>query len=85
MSKINQDITDAELKLVSIKKEQKDCLETENIALKEEIVKNKEINEQEKRLHISLLTKEQTLHNKEIFIKNQYTLKINLLKLLMKL
>ena len=73
LADINKDIADAELKLILIKKEQKDCLETENSTLKEEIRNNKEINEQEKSLHISLLNKKQTLDNKESFLKNQYT------------
>ena len=73
LANINKDITNAELKLIAIKKEQKDCLETENKELKKEIEQNKAINEQEKGLHISLLEKKQVLDGKETFIKNQYT------------
>ena len=72
LSKINKDIEEAENKFILRRGEIKKFLEVESEDLKKEIEKNKAINEQEKALHISLMSKKQVLDNKEAFIKGQY-------------
>ena len=73
LANINYDIIESERKVIAKRNEAKEILESENEDLKKEIKKNREINEQEKALHISLLNKSQILDSRDAFIKNQYS------------